>query len=274
MKKIEPVTVKWFANPNYLHEIYSSGAAFSLVSDNNEQCHQPVYCKDFLQDAISSQVTAKKVSIYGFKFDPKINPKISQKKLRILFSNDLDKEFVQKSQQCLNFLHQIEKRLGFQKTKMIDVANAAAEDLVGRTTIFEADKNWMLCPQMVSLYTLLMRVGMAHKVNNDFQQTVFGVKSGKIPPYQKNDKTYMAGGLVAFQTIVAFGPKFIFGGTIKSNFDNKKTDIHTWHNHTGITSWLGESHKSNFKDRWLRDEILPLLPTVPLVNEDDDDDDE
>ena len=60
--------IKWYEsgckNSNVL-QIYKKGLEFAFVSDNYEQCHNFILCKDFLQDIVYSNINEKTINIFN-----------------------------------------------------------------------------------------------------------------------------------------------------------------------------------------------------------------
>jgi hypothetical protein len=160
------ITVEWFKNPKSLSEIYQqTGMCFAFVSspkDGRKACHEWVKCRDFLHDAVRSQIIKKPCSIYGFTFNHSINPPIDLKKMRMLVSkldmtNDGIEDFRRKMKCSLILANHFEKLAKTSLTKMEEV------DTKGSTKkavfLFTGPEFWVTSPFMVSMYTFLLRLG-------------------------------------------------------------------------------------------------------------------
>ena len=97
--------IKWYEskrrNLNIL-QIYKKGLEFSFVSDEYEQCHEFLFCKDFLQTIIFSNIRNKPINIFNFMYNPERNPRIHTDELRILFRSNNDANFDQNLNWNLN----------------------------------------------------------------------------------------------------------------------------------------------------------------------------
>ena len=71
------ISIKWYDDDkrnNNILQIYKKGLEFSFVSENNEQCHPFVFCKDFLQIVIFANIYNRIISIFNFHYNPRKNP--------------------------------------------------------------------------------------------------------------------------------------------------------------------------------------------------------
>ena len=159
--------VKWFKNPKNLSEIYQqTGTVFAFASLQKEgltQCHEWVKCRDFLPDAVRSQITGKMCSIYGFVFDPKNNPNIDLDKIRMLVSkgslNALEiPKFKQKIKSSLELLNHFEDIAEVSKTKVVRI-NSSGQKKYKAVFLFSGPPMWLSSPFLVSMYTFLIRLG-------------------------------------------------------------------------------------------------------------------
>lgn len=217
----------WFpAQKNItIRQKYYTGLQFALVSQKNEQCHPFVWCKDFLHDVIYSSINLTKINLYDFTFDPAINPIPDLSKTKLLLANSRDKNLQKKILNCLDFINQIEHELKIKKT----IAKPCCDCPQGYTQVvmIEGSKRWIQSPPMLSLYTLLLRVGLSHNYGNNYKDTIREIKSGKIKPYQKQDRNYLKSCDVAIVKILKHGDRKIFSRKIKNNYPVMSVeDIH------------------------------------------------
>ena len=243
----ELLTVKWFENPKSLNEIYQqTGMVFSFVTSSkqgSQMCHEWVRCRDFLHDAVRSQITNTRCSIYNFTFDPGKNPNLDMKKMRMLVSKlglvDKDVEsFKNKMKAALVLVNHYEKHANITLTKMEEVNTSGSDKKA--VYLFTGSGIWMTSPFLVSMYTFLIRLGdkeIKFKNKNDLISSLkdLGEKYalGKICD---NDAGY----------IRSSGNKMhIFLKNRSSLFPKKdgvhdiflaKHDINSFHNNCGINS--------------------------------------
>lgn len=234
--------IEWIEEDDKIGQVYDSGIMFAFVNKDLKQISPPVYCKDFLQDVIGGLLRKIPVSIYGFKFDYEkgIHPDI--KKTRLLVVNRSDKAIGEKIPNCLDFLHQFETKLKLSKTKVIKVTNEPKK-YSNRAFIFEGSRRWICSPPMISLYTLLIRVGMVHTTGTNYEDTINGIITGKIKTYQGNDSFQLEDGLPGIQDIIKRSDRKIFGTLNLKNFNQ---DTHILHNYSGIVAFSNQNAKKYF----------------------------
>ena len=187
--------IKWklISQTQKILQMYEKGIEYALVSDKNEQCHTFVWCKDFLHDVVYSSVNKRPIEIYRFKYDPNIDPNPSFKELKILITNPKDKKIEEKIHNCLDFLNKIESFLDIKPTKIVN-CNDPPEGYK-KVFLFIANNRWIKSPVMISLYSLLVRLGFSHQINDNFLTTIEKMKLGALKAYQK----------VAFRGSVSIG---------------------------------------------------------------------
>jgi hypothetical protein len=227
-------------------QIYAKGIEYAFVSDNNIQCHNFVWCKDFLHDVVYSCVNNRPFEIYKFKFDPSIDPKPDLNKIKLLITNPKDKKFESKIPDCLDFLNQIEKKLKIKKT-IVRKCCSPPDGYESGVFLLEGSKRWLNSPPMVSLYSLLIRVGLLHTFGCAFNLTLEKIKLGSLKPYQKFDKKWLTEAHAAFEKIFRLGDKKVFSTDIKKNYPQNMI-IDTVHNRLGIMGFandiVSKSHNS------------------------------
>lgn len=158
--------VVWFENSRSLSEIYQqTGFCFAFVSPPRtglKMCHEWVKCRDFLQDAVRSTLTGNSCSIYGFSFDPAVNPPVDLKKMRILVSKhglkdeDLP-EFRNKIRAGLSLVNHFEKQAKVSLSKLQEMPTKGSDKKV--VWMFTGPAMWVKSPFLVSMYTYLIRLG-------------------------------------------------------------------------------------------------------------------
>ena len=147
--------IKWYESGNRnsnILQLYKKGLEFSFVSQNYEQCHNFILCKDFLHDVVYSNINNIPINIFNFSYNPFRDPKICLQELRLLVRNDNDSQFEEKISNSVNFIAEIESVLGMKKSKIRKCTN--------NTWLIRASKRWLKAPPMISLFVLLMRIGL------------------------------------------------------------------------------------------------------------------
>jgi hypothetical protein len=245
MKEID---VKWWTQPKSISQVYSQGVEYAFVSKNFEMIHQPVHCKDFMQDAISGVVQEKKVSIYGFTYDPKSSLPIYTRKTRLLITDYCDKSFGDKIPHAIDFLHQVESKLKMARTKVKKVSNPPKKYKFAGAYVFDGSPRWMISPPMISMYTLLMRIGLVHIKGDEIQNTMKGVIDGSIKPMQNDDKHQLKQAKKAISWILKLSDKKLFFRQQAKNYTGQKktVSINDMHNNLGLVAYSHGASKKFF----------------------------
>lgn len=251
----DPPTIKvdWLSKSSSLSQIYSSGLEYCFISKDSKQCCPMVLCKDFLQDALFSIHHDVPVSIYGFVYQLASCEPVDMAKMRIAIGNAQDSTFIDKIPGLLEFIHHFETKLRLVKTRMKLVSNPPSRYKSG-VVVLESSNRWMLSPPMLSMYSLLIRVGFTHKIGDSPETTMNNLLGGISTPYQRNDKDQLRTAQKGIEKILKYGYARIFFKEPKKNFP--KTDISTMHNNMGIVSFTTESPKVHIK-HWFRDLDAP-----------------
>ena len=145
-------------------QIYSKGLEYALVSSDYKQCHPFVWCKDFLHDVIHATINNKWIEIYKFRFDPGKDPLPCMDKIRLLLTNSKDRKFAEKIPAVLDFINQIEDRLKIKKTFVRQCWMPPEQYRKAGVFMFEGSRRWIQSPPMLSLYSLLLRLGFCHQI--------------------------------------------------------------------------------------------------------------
>jgi len=216
-----------------LLQIYSRGLEFSLVSDHYEQCHRWVLCKDFLHDVVYSVVRDMPTDIFKFRYDPGVDPKCSLGELRILIGHRRDGGFMGRIPSMLDFMHQIEGELGIKKCCVVECGDFP-EDFRG-VVMVRASRRWLRSPPMLSLFGLLVRVGMGHQEGQGYRTTIRTYAERKATPYQPKDGKWLKIIGPALHKILRYGDRKVFPGDLDQNYP--EMDMEVVHNRLGIVGF-------------------------------------
>ena len=244
----QPIKVEWFKISSSLNEIYqSTGIMFAFSSspvNGFHQCHEWVKCRDFLPDAIRSQLTNKIYKVYGFIFDPDKNPKIDLNKMRMFVTKALrNKEevvkFKQKIKASLKLLHHFENIAKVGKTEILEV-DTAGQTKYKSIYLFIGSVMWLRSPFLISLYTFLIRLGDKEfqftnntELKAEFKKLADRQKSGKIAD---NDAYYLTNSWNKLDLIIKNRSKLFPTEKRVHDFYWKEYSMNTFHNNTGINS--------------------------------------
>jgi len=249
-KKLSKVDVKFSkSNPPRLAQAINSGLEFTFASENDEQCGPFAFCKDYLQDAIYGLVNNKEASIYGYSYSPEDKQQPSIKKIKILLTNSSDVLLKNKIPGCIDFLNQIEDKLKIKKSVFKECIDPP--DKYKSCGVWEVvgSKRWLRSPVMISLYTLLIRVGFSHKKGN-YDDTISKITNNKMRTYQPVDKSRLISAMPGINRIFEEGDRNIFKSPIKSNFPDS-VGVGIVHGTLGIVGFSQESAKP-YVPKWYK----------------------
>jgi hypothetical protein len=240
-------SIKWKTAPpkQRIIQIYVKGIEYALVSQDNVQCHDFVWCKDFLHDVIYSSINKKPFEIYHFGYNPHINPNPCLNKVKLLITNPKDKEFEARLPDCLDFINQVEDKLKIKKT-IVRKCKSPPKGYESGVFFLEGSKRWLVSPPMLSLYSLLIRMGFLHSIPDSFLQTIQKIRLGALKPYQKFDKKWLSEAQIALDLIFKVGDKKIFSSDINRNYP-KNLSIDVVHNRLGIMGFANDIVSKNYK---------------------------
>lgn len=241
--------VQWHKKTKSLSQISNTGLEYAFVSTDYRQIHQLVWCKDFLQDAVYGMVNNKRVSIYGFSYDPSVDAPLHMESTRLLLASRRDKTFKKKIFNSLEFINKIEKSLKMTPTQIEQCMNPPAHYKSARVYIFDGSKRWMKAPPMISLYSLLIRVGLVHEPGDTFKKTLDAVRTGDRAPYYSYDKGFLVNAKKALDLILKNGDRKIFHPDIRKNYPESIGSTDTVHNSFGIVGFASGSTKY-YCPRW------------------------
>ena len=196
---------------------------FAFVTKQYKMCHQWVYCRDFLQDAVRVALTNVPCDIYGFKYDPVKDRKLDLSATRMAVSN-ISKE---QAFLALKILRLFETDAEIYKLSTLELMEEP------EVVVFTSASDWMNNPFTISLYTFLIRLG--------YRGLVFDTKEEFIAECTRimedrshncdNDAEYMRS---ANRILWKVLPKRSYLSW--EEVDYSGYDIHYFHNTSGIVS--------------------------------------
>jgi hypothetical protein len=232
-----------------LSQAINGGLEFCFISSDNHQCSPLAYCKDYLQDAILGRVRKRKTSIYGFVYDPDDPHQPCVEITKLAFANSSDKHLRDKIPALLEFLHQIETQMGFvKKSSIVEVSNPPNKYKLGGVWVITASRRWIKSPVLLSMYTLLVRVGLGHKPGRSYKETIEAVVKRKEPAYQSVDSNRLEYCHSMIHRIIAIGDRPIFGKKLADNYPSKVKTLEM-HNELGIVGFA-TGHAKKHMPKW------------------------
>ena len=159
---MEKINVSVWTKKQNLCEIYQVlGIQYAFLSSDNEQCHAWIKCRDFLHDALRCHITGKKDRIYGFSYNPGVDPPLDLEKMRMMVKREPTKDELKASEStkemidsALSILRCIEDYSGIEP--LSDIYCTSEDENI---YVFESAADWMESTFMISLYTFLIRLG-------------------------------------------------------------------------------------------------------------------
>ena len=163
------ITIDWLKKIYGLSQIYTSGLEYCFISKDRQQACAFMLCKDFLQDALMAMHHGSKINIYNFSYDSKKDAPIDLERTRLAIANSRDDKFGEKIPAMMNFIHQIERKLKLIRSTCQQVENPPSKYAKCGVYVIDASNRWMRSPPMISLFSLLIRVGFTHKIGDTFE---------------------------------------------------------------------------------------------------------
>jgi len=150
----KPVIKKFIEAHGKFAEAYSMGTEFCTLSADNEAIHAFTYCKDFISDIFFGNRFQKAMSIYSFSWSPKTNKAPSLKPAKMLIRDKKLTGMEERAANCQEFLNLAEEALGISLP-----SKCIALEEHNCVYVESPAMEWTECLPMISLWTLLMRVG-------------------------------------------------------------------------------------------------------------------
>lgn len=220
-----------------LSEIYQQvGMTFAFVSKESSKytlAHQWVKCRDFLNDVIRYEITGNRISIYGFSFG-KDNPRVSTEKIYIAVSMDnvdksLFKDYIKSS---IKLLRHFEREAGvsLSRSKLATVSGSKKSNVV----VICSNKMWLESPVLLSIYTLLIRLGVRKDINTYDKESLLS-SLAQVNPNGDNDSKYLSKIHTKLHYIITNAAK-LFSSPDRDFYRRKDIDLHSFHNYCGVVS--------------------------------------
>ena len=234
-RKRKEVKIKWLSSKPHMSQIYNAGLEYCFVSEDNRQVCPMVFCKDFLQDAIWAWYNNRIAQIYGFKYSRKTGVPLCLTQTRIALANSSDVKFSDKIPRMLEFVNAYERKLRLMRTTAVKVSNTPKRYKSG-VWLLKSSSRWMLAPPMVSLYSLLLRVGFNHKQGQKIETTVKRLLNGDDEPYQRNDRSFFESAQDGIDYILKHGYIRVFYRKPENNYP-KSIEVNDLHESAGIVAF-------------------------------------
>jgi hypothetical protein len=249
--------VSWFNRKLKLAQTIWSGIQYSFLSEDNKQIGPFVFCKEFLLDACWATNNMRPIFTYGYEYNPFLDPKVCLTECRILLRNFYDTKFSNRVENMVKFLNHFEEKLDYSKSRF-----EICKDAGSPTIVLISDSKWMHAPPLLSLLTLLIRVGMIYNPKMDFLEHCDAVRKGHIFPYQYRDNEHLRRAWTAIKAILNKETnRFRFHNEKALNWPSGKINSFVIHEHSGIVSLATGTADMVCKDWYVKKEN----PTVRMA---------
>lgn len=242
---MEFVAIDWHPCKRNLGQIYSTGLEYAMISKNNKQLCPFVYCKDFLQDIMLGYLHNRSSKIYGFSYNPDMSNPIDPTKTRILITKADDRKFCQKVKNFVDFINQIESEMQMKKTIVSKCLNPLYQYRKCGVWLLESSKRWMKSPPMISMYSLLIRIGCVHTIGEKYSDTLKGLLKMKIKALRVQDRVQLRCSYQGIKDIIRIGDRKIFYKNIYMNYPADLT-VEEVHHIMGINGFSSGKTKIKF----------------------------
>ncbi len=246
------IRIKCLTTKNKLIEIYQSvDIKFAFVSSKSngyKQCNDLTKCRDFLHDIIKAHLNKNSVSIWGMEYKYGEYPKIDITTTRLAVYHDKANKCPNKFQNDLEFsvslINQFEKSMGLDSLSTVEKASNTDKQL----WVFTGPNFWMKAPYLISLYTMLIRLGdkRAYLIKHGYDTAI--VSDGSIVDmfewlilnykYQEdNDIRYLNKITNKLFIIVNNTKRLFFSRRVWYNkYKDTKVAVKNFHDRSGIVS--------------------------------------
>jgi hypothetical protein len=223
--------------PSFLDQVQ-----FGFVSENASIVGRTHSCRDYLIDLLIRQING--ADFYTLDYVHQLGPRVClmQMRLSVIRRNIHDDDV----ERTLDLVHQMEDLLNIRPRSMVRTLKFSDSNF-GPIMLWLGSKEWLIAPPMVSLYSLLIRVGQWHIVGNKWDQTW----SDCIQTERSSrDWTNLSSGRLGIDRLIGDGIVATFGTDIKRNYP--LTEDHNTHGYYGLSSFTSKSCK-HLCPHWYKD---------------------
>lgn len=218
------------------------GLEYSFLSTNNCQLIPFVHCREYLHDTIQGALHKINRRFANFSYIYNQDKPFSFDKLRMLVGSTHERNFPEKLTNAMHFLWKAERILDLPKTTLQECPNPPWNFHESSVWLLEASNAWLSAPPMISMYSLLLRIGLVYN-GDSFFDTIDDIVTGKVKPYRRADKRQLVhGAFDAICYIISQGHKELFGGEIINNYPIK-LPMRTFHLNYGLMGFWYKNAK-------------------------------
>lgn len=235
----------------YLNQIKHNGCEFATFKKENEENKQLgnfYRCIDYRNEELYGSFYRTRAAIYGFVFSGD-KVQIDFNNVNSLIRNPLDLNFKNKLEQVKQFINSFEDEMGIEKTT-IELAENQSEEKHD-VLVAVGSKDWLVSPQMLSLYTFMLRIGFSGDEKLNWRELVEKIVEGKVEAYcGQQDKNRLIVLDKHFNNLVNNQWKEVWPEDKDLKYYMPKgTSMNFIHSYSGIQSWFGGSWEKIIKKK-------------------------
>ena len=245
----------------HLCEIYQAvKLQYAFLSADNEQVNVFALCKDFLHDITRAFLRGEDMAIYSMVYRYGTNPPVDMSKTRIMarYDNGVNGTIEDKDDQmdhAIKLINYYEDILKVPHSKVERLSDSPWKEKT--IWLFTGDKIWMTSPFLISLYTMLMRLGekkMEFTDGNSLNAAIEAVCNKQNKVAHDNDVGYLKSIKTKLEFALTNLDKLKQGEEVDPAYYNKDISLHSFHNDCGIVALLA----GNYMHYWTREKLAEL----------------
>lgn len=248
-RNIKTIDIEVTKKRRTLSEISQAINVMFGFATTKKQILQCCKCRDFLHDQVRASLINQRQGIYGMVYDPKVDPPIDLRLMRMVVEYDRtmegpgsgprkidDDEFWNVMFKAVEVLRLFEALTEYRSRTNVKRVKEAK-----RMAYFTSPRLWIRAPHMVSLYTLIIRLcarsGICKRNFKTAEEFIKAVKDEKSVGTSDNDIGYANKCADFMITVVKRHRDLELGskGGMANTFYNKM-EIGSFHNRMGIVS--------------------------------------
>ena len=203
--------VKWTET-----RVYNNGLPmFAFLSKKGEQCNTMYSCKDYLHD----------ITFLAINYPNGQYSKICSTQMRMIVSYNSIGEI--NVEQTIPMLHEIEDLFKIKHTFVRQIPNPM-QQFINNSFIYFGDEAWMKAPFMISLYSLLIRLGIDNKEKYKVMDLLDKISTKKIVPSYYGDVPIVCSAIKGIKRLINEGIYNIISPNIKDNYPNMSSTHSTF----------------------------------------------
>lgn len=240
--------IEWINKAGAFNQVYTTGLEYAFCNLDFKQLMPWVLCKDFLHDTIFTYLNKSQFNLFGYNYAPSKEEILNLRRMRLLVTNKSDLELSLKIENSVDLVNQLEKEMGVPSlSRVFSCPKPPKRYEKCGVFMFSGSGHWLLSPPLISLYTLMVRVGFSHSSGKDFRETIDKIISGEIKPYQSGvgthgDQFQLKDAKPGIDRLIKEGYQKIFGSDMRANFPPGLPESEM-HDYFGIGSFTKELSK-------------------------------